>query len=127
MPIADTAAPLSSSVKACTPLWDRVWSKVDQSAGFDACWLWRGAHSLKRRGHKRPVIQTAGRGSKVALVARIMCEWRNGPPPSRAHEAGHICPDGENHRCVNPRHLVWMTRSENELHKRIENALTEVA
>lgn len=96
------------------PLWDRVWSKVTFPDDLDHCWIWHGALSQKRRGDRRPVIQVAGRGSKIALVARLVCEWYQGPPPSDEHEAGHTCPDGENNLCVNPRHLRWMTRSENE-------------
>jgi hypothetical protein len=97
------------------------------SGGRDACWLYRGAHSEKRRGQKRPVIQSAGRGSAIALVARIMCEWRHGAPPSPLHEAGHTCPTGENHRCVNPFHLEWMTRVENEHYKQFSRACHELA
>jgi hypothetical protein len=107
------------------PLWDRIWFKVQQTADRGECWLWSGAHSKKRRGQMRPVVKVA-RG-EVVPVARIMCEWRNGPPPTPLHEAGHVCPRGENHRCVNPFHLVWMTRIENEQYKRIEQAVNEFA
>ena len=102
-----------------TPLIERVMSKVDtqNDPALQACWIWRGARSKKRYGH-RPVIQTGGRGSPVALVARLVCEWTYGPAPTSHHEAGHICPDGEREDCVNPNHLVWQTRRENEAHKR---------
>lgn len=107
-------------------LWKRVWSKVDFPApGFPfdhpanvvGCWNWLGACSLKRRGQRRPHIQLGKRGSRVVLVARLICERFHGPPPSPFHEAGHTCPEGENALCVNPSHLEWMTRVENEQHK----------
>jgi hypothetical protein len=41
-----------------------------------------------------------------------MCELAHGDPPSTKHEAAHSC---GNHSCVNPRHLAWKTRSENQL------------
>lgn len=81
------------------------------------CWLWTGAYSLKNRG-ERPVIQLGGRGTRVVLVTRLLLTWYSGPPPTDQHEAGHTCPHGENSRCVNPGHLAWMTRQENEDHKR---------
>lgn len=91
-------------------LWDRVWSKVALPEGLSfwaaylredqrACWPWTGARSKKRsrrRGvqYYRPVVQMAGRGSKVVNVARLVCEWYQGPPPTPEHEAGHTCPEG---------------------------------
>jgi hypothetical protein len=47
---------------------------------------------------------------------RIMCEHRNGPAPSPAHQAAHSC--GNGHRgCVNPWHLNWKTPSENQIER----------
>jgi hypothetical protein len=82
------------------------------------CWNWTGAFSLKNRG-KRPVIQLGGRGTRVVLVARLLLTWYAGPPPTDQHEAGHTCPHGENSRCVNPGHLAWQTRTENEQQKKL--------
>lgn len=82
-----------------------------------ACWPWLGALSQKRRG-RRPVIQLGARGTKVVSAARLICEWFHGPPPDPLYEAGHICPHGERDDCVNPQHLVWQTRVENEEWKR---------
>lgn len=46
------------------------------------------------------------------LVTRIVCERRNGPPPSTAHQAAHSC--GKGHEaCVAPWHLSWKTPAEN--------------
>ncbi len=96
------------------PLWDRVWAKVIFTANPNECWVWTGAKSKKRRGQMRPVIQLGARGTKVVAVARLICELFQGPPPSEFHEAGHTCPNGERDDCVNPNHLIWQTRVENE-------------
>jgi hypothetical protein len=46
-------------------------------------------------------------------VFRLMCEHRNGPPPTDKHQAAHSC--GRRHEgCVNPHHLSWKTNSENQ-------------
>jgi hypothetical protein len=47
-----------------------------------------------------------------------VCEWANGPRPSPAHHVAHTCGNGKSLGCVNRRHLVWATASENESHKR---------
>jgi hypothetical protein len=103
------------AARAALPLAERVARKVVKDPS--GCWLWTGALSLKRRG-RRPVIQVGGRGTRVISVARWTCEQKNGPPPTPEHEAGHTCPGGERDDCVNPDHLTWMTRVENELFKR---------
>ena len=46
------------------------------------------------------------------IVSRIMCEWRNGPPPPDKPEAAHECGRGRE-GCVNPTHLTWKSHSEN--------------
>lgn len=97
-------------------LLGRVVEKIVEDR-VTGCWLWGGACVKSRRG-RRPVVQLGGRGSRVVLVARLLLTWYAGPPPSDLHEAGHTCPDGENSLCVNPGHLAWQTREENEAHKR---------
>lgn len=49
---------------------------------------------------------------KIAKATRVMCQWAHGDPPTPKHEAAHSC---GNRRCVNPSHLSWKTRSENQL------------
>lgn len=49
---------------------------------------------------------------KQASVCRLVCERRNGPPPTPAHEAAHECGNGHL-GCCNPRHLKWKTHAEN--------------
>lgn len=46
------------------------------------------------------------------LVSRRICESTHGPAPTPAHHAAHTC--GKGHEgCVNPRHIVWKTPTEN--------------
>lgn len=80
------------------------------------CHVWTGAVSTTRRGH-RPIMCLRSI-KRVVRVARLVLEWKAGPPPTPLHEAGHTCPHGEHELCVNPAHLTWMTREENEQWKR---------
>jgi hypothetical protein len=49
---------------------------------------------------------------KTRLAAhRFMCELAHGTPPSAEYEAAHSC---GNRRCVNPEHLSWKTRQDNQ-------------
>lgn len=50
------------------------------------------------------------------LVHRLMCESRNGPPPSPEHHAAHSCGRGHD-GCVNQWHLNWRTPAENQLER----------
>lgn len=45
---------------------------------------------------------------------RFMCELVRGEPPTPEHQAAHSCGNGHV-GCVNPRHLSWKTKSENQL------------
>jgi hypothetical protein len=47
-------------------------------------------------------------------VHRIMCEYRNGPPPTPEHHSAHSCNRGTE-GCVNPWHVSWKTPTENQL------------
>jgi hypothetical protein len=54
-----------------------------------------------------------GWNGKRYWAHRLMCELAHGPAPSDKHEAAHSC--GKGHEgCVNPRHLEWKTRAENQ-------------
>lgn len=49
---------------------------------------------------------------RTIYISRLVCEARNGLPPSPDHQAAHSC--GKGHLgCVTPRHLSWKTRKEN--------------
>lgn len=50
---------------------------------------------------------------KVHYAHRWMCQQVHGPAPA-GHEAAHSC--GNGHKgCVNPRHVSWKTKSDNQL------------
>lgn len=53
---------------------------------------------------------------KVRKAHRLMCELLHGPAPD-GHEASHSCGNGMG-GCVNPNHLSWKTRSENQMDRR---------
>lgn len=55
-------------------------------------------------------------GGGMKRAHRLMCELAHGKPPTPKHEAAHSCGVA---RCVNPKHLSWKTRSENEIDKRV--------
>lgn len=63
-------------------------------------------------GTNRGYGQVCIGGATVRKAHRVMCELAHGSPPTQKHEAAHIC---GNHFCVNPRHLAWKTRKENQL------------
>lgn len=108
-------------------LWDRFWAKVAIPMTDDAtqrCWLWKGAKTRRRRKGAMPHIRDDnGRGGKVLIATRVVLEWNKGPAPTPLHEAGHTCPDGEESLCVNPAHLEWQTRTENEQWKQEQTRL----
>lgn len=47
---------------------------------------------------------------------RVVCGLKHGDPPTPEHEAAHIC---GNSLCLNPNHIRWATRSENEQDKKL--------
>jgi len=73
----------------------------------DECLIWPFSCATPGYGQFMP----SGSG-KVKMAHRFMCEAAWGPPPSEAHQAAHSC---GNRRCVNPSHLSWKTRTENQL------------
>ena len=52
-------------------------------------------------------------GGRYVAVSRFMCEQKNGFPPTAKHETAHNCGNGHL-GCVNPNHLRWATRKENQ-------------
>lgn len=103
---------------ALVPLWDRFWLKVaipvDEKDSEDCCWIWIGSKFNRRNGGQTGQIREAGRGTPRLRAHRVSLVWSQGPAPLDRPEAGHICPGGSNSLCVNPRHLTWQSREENE-------------
>lgn len=87
-----------------------------------ACWRWVGAKSLKRNG-KRGVIRVGGRAGRIVSAARVGLLLRTGQGFADSQlwtlEVLHSCGNGGGRvDCVNPKHLRFGTRIENEQDKR---------
>jgi hypothetical protein len=111
------------SMKMCVSHYSKLRRHGDPlagraSPGSAAAWLhqhinYQGSECLiwpfgKPEGYGKIWIS-----GKLQIVSRLMCEYRHGPPPTQKHQAAHSCGNGHL-ACVNPRHLRWATRKENE-------------
>jgi hypothetical protein len=78
----------------------------DVALDFDAdeCLPW--PFQISTTGYGRLAV-----GGKKKIASRYVCELANGEAPTAKHEAAHNC---GNKVCVNPKHLRWATRQENE-------------
>ncbi len=71
----------------------------------DECLIWPFARASN--GYAK-----MGWDGKTCTATRVMCEIKDGPPPSDIHEAAHSC--GKGHLgCIHPEHLRWATPVEN--------------
>jgi hypothetical protein len=75
----------------------------------DNCVIWPFAK--KGGGRGRALYGAVKIGGIQKQAHRCMCILANGEPPTPSHEAAHSC---HNPACINPRHLRWATRLENE-------------
>lgn len=81
------------------------WVHEHKHHSSDDCLLWPFGRTQAGYGKMRD-------GCRNVRAHRMMCELRNGPPPTTKSEAAHNCGNGHL-GCVNPRHLRWATRNEN--------------
>lgn len=89
---------------------NQIWIEAHRDFRGDECLIW----PFHRGDNGRGVFRIKGRGKSAPYV---MCSLAHGEPPTLGHEASHSC--GKGHEgCVNPRHLRWATRKENERDKR---------
>lgn len=89
--------------------WGEPKAFMESMEDSDDCIEW----PYNRNNMGYAMISLGGVGK---LVHRVSCEISHGPPPSPSHEAAHLC--GNGHKgCVNPKHLAWKTRAENEMDK----------
>lgn len=95
------------STKGRPTVLDWLYAHVSYSG--DDCLTWPYSCA---RGYAQVAV-----GRKVTRASRLMCKLVHGDPPSPLHEAAHLCGKG-NKGCVNPKHLTWKTRSENQLDRR---------
>jgi DNA-binding transcriptional regulator YiaG len=79
----------------------------------DACVTWPLKSRIRGYGN-------LGYNGKLYLAHRLMCELAHGPAPAPDYEAAHSCGRGH-HGCVNPKHLSWKTRAENQQDRRRHN------
>lgn len=68
-------------------------------------------------------IMKPGTKARIEYAHRVMCFLAHGPAPTEAHEVAHSCGNGRG-GCVNPNHLSWKTRSENQLDRRRHGTAT---
>lgn len=82
------------------------WIKAHADYQHDFCLIWPFA-TLHGYGQ-------FGMSGKNYYAHRYMCELAHGAPPTPQHQAAHSC--GNGHKgCVNPKHLSWKSKSENQL------------
>jgi hypothetical protein len=88
------------------------WIKDHATHTRDECLKW--PFNISADGYGR-VNYPDYKGTKMT-ASRVMCIIAHGNPPSERHEAAHSCGNG-NKGCVNPRHLRWATKAQNERDK----------
>ena len=90
---------------------------IEENSGHQGneCLIWPFGVSDNGRGI------VGFRGSNMS-APKAMCFVAHGNPPTPKHEAAHSCGRGHD-GCMNPKHLRWATRRENEADKRFHGTL----
>lgn len=92
------------------PVERRFWSKVDRSAGPDACWPWTASVFKDRDGYGKFQAGTSRATTRVVYAHRFAVELTTGEPIPAGMDVCHRC---DNPVCCNPAHLFIGTRAEN--------------
>lgn len=85
----------------------RIFVEKSLEIETDECIIW--PFSLDKKGYAQ-----AQDAVGFYKPHRRVCERVHGPAPTPKHHAAHLC---SNRPCLNKRHLIWATPSENETHK----------
>lgn len=92
------------------------WIKDHVEHKGDDCLIWPFSRTESGYGQ----FKVAGQST---IASRVMCEAAHGAPPTLDHQAAHSCGHGSS-GCMNPRHLRWATRLENEADKIVHGTLS---
>ena len=76
------------------------------------CLIWP-FHKNKNRGGRGEGYAMLWHNGKNKRACRLICEMVYGAPPEKEYDAAHSCGKGD-YGCVNPKHLRWATKSENQ-------------
>ena len=87
----------------------KAWLDASLGSVTDDCLIW--PFTRTKSGYPR-----LWHGGRMYPAYRLVCEMAHGEPPTPAHQAAHSCGRGRD-GCVNPNHLRWATRAENERDK----------
>lgn len=86
------------------------WLQKHATYQGDDCLIWPFCRDERGRGH-------VGYRGSIYRAPTLMCQIVHGATPGSSYQVAHSC--GKGHLgCVNPRHLSWKTRSENQLDRR---------
>lgn len=88
------------------PIAERLWEKVDKSAGPEGCWIWTGG---RRNTFGYGEIWSGGNEGRPLVTHRVAWEVTHGPVPAGMC-LDHIC---KNPACCNPKHLRVVTPRQN--------------
>ena len=88
-------------------VWGNKWLLEHVTHEGDECLIWPYGRDPYGRAKG-----SFGKGV-TRLAHRHMCALKHGPAPEGKPEAAHYCGNGHL-GCVNPNHLRWATRQENE-------------